>query len=297
MVEHEQWDVVSGVGRTALWVAVARALETRSETGLINDPHAELLARAAQPSGPLTGVLDAEPEDETTRELWKLMALHLGLRTRFFDEYYNAVATGGEVRQAVILASGLDSRPWRLAWPEGFRVFEIDQPEVLDFKHRVLAEHGAEPRCEHVAVHTDLRADWQSALISEGFDPQAPTAWLVEGLLPYLPPEAEQELLQGVTRLSAPGSVLAMEHAVAANFGQAMDDPRFEQVSQNWGVNMEELVHQDERTPAISRLQEFGWQVERDDNGTSTAAEYGRETGGHSAMHLEFVRYATVRRN
>ncbi|RRO18730.1 SAM-dependent methyltransferase [Saccharopolyspora rhizosphaerae] len=297
MAEHEKWDVVSGVGRTALWVAVARALETRSESGLIDDPHAEVLARAAQPTGALTSVLDAQPEDETTRQLWQVMALHLGIRTRFFDEYFRTATSSGEVEQAVILAAGLDSRAWRLEWPQDFTLFEIDQPEVLDFKRRALAGEGAHLRCEHVAVRADLRDDWASALLAAGFDPQKPTAWLVEGLLPYLPAEAEEELFQVITRLSAPGSQVALEHSVSANFGQAMDDPRFEHVSQDWGVDMNQLVHQDERTPAITRLRDHGWQVDRDENGTTTAAEYGRQADGHSAMHLEHVRYATVRRN
>lgn len=291
MAEHEQWDIVSGVGRTALWVAVARALEARADNGLIEDPYAERLARAAQPEGSLTAVLDAAPEDETTRELWQLMALHLGLRTRFFDEYFNEFAGDG-VNQAVIPASGLDSRPWRLEWPEGFRVFEIDQPDLLDFKDRVLSAEGTEPRCNRSAVRADLRDDWQSELLAAGFDPQAPTAWLLEGLLPYLPPEAEQQLLDNITRLSAPGSRLAMEHADAANFGQAMDDPRFQQVSRRWGVDMAQLVHADQRTPAINRLRDQGWQIDRDEDGATTAAAYGRETTGHSAMHLEYVRYA-----
>ena len=295
MAEHEQWDIVSSVGLTALGVAVARALETRDDNGLIQDPYAERLSRAAQPQGQLTGVLDAEPEDEAARELWTAMAAHLGVRSRFFDEYFRKSAEGG-VRQAVILASGLDARPWRLEWPDDFRLFEIDQPQVIDFKDRVLAEDGAEARCKRFAVRADLREDWQSELLSAGFDPELPTAWLAEGLLPYLPPEAEQELLNSITRLSAPGSRVALEHAATANFTEALDDPFFQQVSERWGVDMQQLIHMDERTPAISRLQEQGWQVDWDENGSTTAAEYGREVTGNGAKFLDSVHYAAAHR-
>lgn len=295
MAEHEQWDIVSSVGITALGVAVARALETRNPDGLIEDPYAERLSRAAQPEGQLTGVLDGEPAEEDTAELWRAMATHLGVRSRFFDDYF-AAATRSGVKQAVILASGLDARAYRLDWPAGFAVFEIDQPKVLDFKDRVLSADGAEPRCKRFAVRADLRDDWVGELRSAGFDPELPTAWLAEGLLPYLPPEAEQELLASITRLSAPGSRVALEQASAASFAQALDEPMFHQISERWGVDMRQLVHFDERQPAVERLSEQGWTVDRDDTGAATAAEYGREFSGDTARFLEFMRYAALSR-
>jgi methyltransferase (TIGR00027 family) len=296
VAEHEQWDIVSSVGATALGVAVARALETRDPNGLIEDPYAERLSRAAQPEGQITDVLDEEP-GESTAALWAALATHLGLRSRFFDDYFAEAAEKG-AKQAVILAAGLDARAYRLDWPDGFTVFEIDQPKVLEFKDRVLAEDDAEPRCKRFAVRADLREDWVSELRKAGFDPELPTAWLAEGLLPYLPPEAEEELLASITRLSAPGSHVALEQASPGGFTQLLEDePMFNQVSEGWGLDMRQLVHFDERPPAVERLGQQGWTVDRDATGATIAEEYGREFSGDTAKFLDFVRYAKLHRD
>ena len=112
----------------------------------------------------------------------------------------------------MILASGLDTRAYRLPWPADTVVFEIDQPEVIAFKSRTLAELGAEPTAERRTVAIDLREDWPSALQAAGFDPTQPTAWIAEGLLIYLPPDAQDRLFDDITALSAPGSRIATEH-------------------------------------------------------------------------------------
>lgn len=70
--------------------------------------------------------------------------------------------------QAVILASGLDTRAYRLPWRSGTIVFEIDQPGVLEFKTRTLATLGAEPTAEHRPLALDLRDDWPAALLRGG---------------------------------------------------------------------------------------------------------------------------------
>src|SRR5699024_6712569 len=124
-----------------------------------------------------------------------------------------AVAAG--VRQVVILASGLDSRAYRLAWPAGTVVFEIDQPKVLSYKAATLAAHGVTPSTDRREVPMDLRQDWPAALRAAGFDPAAPTAWLAEGLLMYLPADAQDRLFEQVTALSVPGSRIAVETAAS----------------------------------------------------------------------------------
>lgn len=88
------------------------------------------------------------------------------------------------------MAAGLDARAYRLSWPAGTVVYEVDQPEVIAFKSDALARIGAEPTAERRAVGIDLRDDWSTALRDNGFDAAAPTAWIAEGLLPYLPPQA-----------------------------------------------------------------------------------------------------------
>ena len=177
--ENDTWDLASSVGATATMVAAARAIATTADDALINDPFAEPLVRAVGVdffTRLATGELLAEDLDADNASVgMQRMTDNMAVRTKFFDEFFLS-ATGGGIRQAVILASGLDSRAYRLAWPAGTTVYEIDQPDVIEFKTRTLAELGAEPTAKRRTVAMDLRYDWPSALIEEGFDPNQPTA-------------------------------------------------------------------------------------------------------------------------
>ncbi|MFI7618480.1 SAM-dependent methyltransferase [Nonomuraea terrae] len=201
---------LSGIGATALGVAVLRALESRRPDRLFDDPYAQLfLDASAWPAGLAESFL-------------RTMSEQVAVRTRFLDDALLA-ATRGEhaggrpgpeaaCDQVVLLGCGMDARAYRLSWPAGTTVYELDLPDVLAFKGAVLAEHGATPACRRVEVAADLREDWPRALTEAGFDPSRPAAWLAEGLLYALPPAAADLLLDRVTGLSAPGSVLAVEH-------------------------------------------------------------------------------------
>ena len=212
--DNDTWDLASSVGATATMVAAARAIATTADDALINDPFAEPLVRAVGVdffTKLASGELRAEDLDADSASVGMArMTDNMAVRTKFFDEFFTDAAAAG-IRQAVILASGLDSRAYRLAWPAGTTVYEIDQPEVIEFKTRTLAEFGAEPTADRRTVAVDLRFDWPSALIAAGFDPSQPTAWSAEGLLGYLPPEAQDKLLDTITELSAIGSRVAVE--------------------------------------------------------------------------------------
>src|SRR5260370_10903346 len=212
--DNDTWDLASSVGATATRVAAARARASTADEALIDDPFAELLVRAVGVdffTRLVTGELRPEDLDSDSESVgMQRMTDNMAVRTKFFDEFFPS-ATDGGIRQAVILASGLDSRAYRLAWPAGTTVYEIDQPDVIEFKTRTLAELGAEPTAERRTVAMDLRYNWPSALIEEGFDPNQPTAWSAEGLLGYLPPDAQDRLLDTITDLSAPGSRVAVE--------------------------------------------------------------------------------------
>jgi len=195
-------------------VAAARAIATNTDDPVINDPFAEPLVRAVGvdfltrwATGDLAAA-DIEDEDSS----WKRehMPAAMAGRTRFFDSFF-LDATQAGIRQAVILASGLDARAYRLSWPDDMTVFEIDQPEVIAFKTAALAELGAAPTVDRRTVAIDLRQDWPAALREAGLDPDRPTAWIAEGLLGYLPPEAQDLLMDNITALSAAGSRLAVE--------------------------------------------------------------------------------------
>jgi len=210
MTDSADWGVASGIGFTALAVAGCRAVETLREPPLFQDPYAAAFVRAA--SAPVPVPTTPQAADGDTTFPWSVTGTYVAVRTRYFDEYL-ACAVADGIRQAVIVAAGLDTRAFRLDWPPGTTVFEMDAPLVLGFKDTVLAELGATPGCTRRAVAADLRGDWPAALREAGFDPSRPAAWLAEGLLVYLPDPAKTALLAAIDGLSAPGSLLAIEHS------------------------------------------------------------------------------------
>jgi methyltransferase (TIGR00027 family) len=202
---------LTGVGRTALGMAMVRAGEARRVERLFDDPFAEAFLAAAPEAFRAERQARAAGDDPRGLALGTMFYVHAVLRTRFYDDYLRTAATTG-CRQVVLLAAGLDSRGYRLDWPPGTRLFELDLPEVLAFKAATLAELSALPRCERITVPVDLRDDWVSTLTRSGFDPATPTAWLAEGLLIYLSAEEAGRLFTGISDLSAPGSRLSLEH-------------------------------------------------------------------------------------
>jgi methyltransferase (TIGR00027 family) len=261
--DADSWDLASSVGATATMVAAARALASREDGAIIDDPFAEPLVRAVGIDffiKLVDGSIDlaAVDTDGSGRLLTDVMAV----RTRFFDDFF-LDATQAGVRQAVILAAGLDSRAYRLPWPAGTVVFEIDQPKVIEFKSQALADLGASPTADRRTVSVDLRDDWPAALRAAGFDDTAPTAWSAEGLLVYLPPDAQDRLLDNITELSAPGSRLATEYHPDSGAGIA---DRATKMSDQWSglgldLNLAHLFYAGERTPVVDHLQHHGWQV------------------------------------
>jgi methyltransferase (TIGR00027 family) len=260
--DNDTWDLASSVGATATAVAASRAAASRGPDALLDDPYADPLVRAVGIEHfvkIVDGELAAEDDPVLNR---RAMNEQMAVRTRYFDDFFTA-ATDSGVRQAVILASGLDTRAYRLAWPAGTTVFELDQPEVIEFKSRTLAELGAEPTARRRTVAIDLRDDWPKALLDNGFDPKQATAWIAEGLLVYLPPEAQDRLLDAITALSAPGSRLATEHmdmaSIPADWAQRLTE-RSKRVGST--INLAELFYMGERNSAGDYLQAHGWNVD-----------------------------------
>jgi methyltransferase (TIGR00027 family) len=255
-----------GVGRTAVGMARVRAQESQRPDRLFDDPYAEVFVAAAP---------DAFPEDRgraTTGPLASLGAalyVHGVIRTRFFDDYLLA-ATAAGCRQVVLPAAGLDTRAFRLLWPAGVRLFELDLPEVLAFKERVLAAEHAVPRCERVALAADLREAWPAVLTSAGFQPAQPTAWLVEGLFVYLSADEAGRLLTTVGELSAPASQLAFEQANTSDtslIARARAIPAMDRFTALWKGGL--------GAGASEWLAGHGWQVRTHDL-AALVASYGR---------------------
>ncbi len=260
--EGDSWDITTTVGSTALFVAAARVLAARDPDPLAIDPFAEVFVRAAGPDW--AGVLDGEQPGHplTGDEFGRAFRDYQAGRTRYFDNYAaDAVAAG--VRQVVILAAGLDSRAYRLAWPDGAVVYELDRPQVLEFKRETLAANGDKPRAERREVAADLREDWPMALRRRGFDPALPTAWLIEGLLMYLPSTAQNQLFEALVALSAPGSRVGIEQMDELSLRAAGD---FAGTPQNYTGAMEKwvsLIYNEPRDEVAAWLNARGWRAER----------------------------------
>ena len=261
--DDDSWDITESVGATALGVAWSRAQEQETDCPLFTDPYAKMFFDAALERG------------------WRLPPAHMverikaiggyaASRTKWFDEFFLAAGANG-IEQSVILASGLDARAWRLPWIDGSVVYEIDQPKVLTFKAEVLLAHGATPSARCVPIPIDLRDDWPTALRDAGFDASEPTAWAVEGLLPYLPASGQDLLFERIHDLSARGSRVGVE-----SFGAGFFDPEYlasrrqklQQYRQEAGeeddgnaLDVQDLWFIEARTEVTDWLTDHGWEV------------------------------------
>jgi methyltransferase (TIGR00027 family) len=260
--DSDAWDLASSVGATATAVAASRAMASQNPDALLNDPWADPLVRAVG-IDTFVKLIDGEigqADDPLLNR--RAMSEQITVRTRFFDDFFLQAGEAG-IRQAVILASGLDTRAYRLPWPADTTVFEIDQPQVVAFKTRTLADLGAEPTAERTTVAIDLREDWPAALVEAGFDSELPTAWSAEGLLVYLPPDAQDRLFDNIVALSAPGSRIATEHMdlrnVPADWADRLTE-RSRRIGSN--INLAELFYSGDRNPAADYLKDHGWHID-----------------------------------
>ena len=297
--EGDTWDLANSVGATATMVAAARAAATKRPQPVINDPFAEPLVRAVGidvftriAAGELEAI-EAEGGVGFPRMIDTFAA-----RALFYDDYFAEAGKAG-LRQVVIVASGLDSRPYRLSWPAGTTVYEIDQPEVIEFKAATLSKLSAAPTAEHRTVGIDLREDWPAALQQAGFDSAQPTAWLAEGvLIGFLPQEAEVRLLDSIIPLSSEGSRLSADFG-SLNEGSPEAQERARITAEGWrrqGLDMDfaSLTYPGEHTDVGAHLQANGWETTRfalSDLFTAAGLPELSEADGQSqAAAINFVR-------
>lgn len=297
--DNDNWEIDTGVGSTALFVAAARTLAGREPDALAVDPLAEVFVRAA--GGDLAVLIDGDPELSKdhplrTEEFGRPFREHQAGRTRYFDDYFHAACDSG-IRQVVILAAGLDSRAYRLPFFEGVTVYELDRATVLDFKRETLAAAGYSPVADRREVAVDLRTDWLDTLQDSGFDVDQPTAWLIEGLLIYISPAAQDELFEIVAKASAPGSRVGIEQMTPfpADVYEAIttvneDEPE----DGNWA----RLIYNDPRSDAAQWFPGHGWSAERtelDDylRAHGHAVPAGEDSGG---FHPAAINLVTVQR-
>jgi methyltransferase (TIGR00027 family) len=298
--DDDSWDITESVGATALGVAWARAEEQTSDCPLYTDPYAQLFIEAAIDRG-------WRLPPKYMLERIRAISGYAATRTKWFDEFFTAAGANG-IDQAVILAAGLDARGWRLPWLDGTVLYEIDQPKVLEFKAQTLSRHNAEPAvARYVAVSADLRQDWPKALRDAGFDPTEPTAWVAEGLLPYLPAEGQDLLFERIHQLSAVGSRVGVESFGAGFFDSDYLARRREQMRQLREAagadeddnipDTEELWFIEKRTDVADWLTEHDWEV-RSFEAVELMTRYGRCSPGEvndTTPHTVFVDGQLVR--
>jgi methyltransferase (TIGR00027 family) len=296
--DRDSWDLASSVGATATMVAAARAAAGRRPNPVINDPFAEPLVRAVGLNF-FTKVASGEIEfvDVDDGAGFPRMVDTFAARARFYDDYF-ADATSAGVRQVVIVASGLDARAYRLSWPAGTTIYEIDQPEVIDFKTTTLSGLGAVAGAEHHPVGIDLREDWPTALQDAGFDAHQPTAWLAEGvLIGFLPQDAEVRLLDSVIALSATGSRFAADYgSVGGQTDKQQQQARI--LAERWhehglDLHIPDLIYPGEHTDVAAYLREHGWDADRSGLGdlfTSAGLVSLGDSQGSAAASIGFVR-------
>jgi methyltransferase (TIGR00027 family) len=279
--DDDSWDITEGVGQTALGVAMARAGEATSELPLFSDPYAQLFLDAATERG------WRQPPPYMVERIRSISG-YAASRTKWFDEYFIAAGANG-IEQAVILAAGLDARAWRLPWVDGSTVYEIDQPKVLAFKAETLRAHDAASAARYVPVPVDLRQDWPKALVEARFEPTEPTAWAAEGLLPYLPADAQDLLFERIAELSASGSRIGVESFSTGFFDRDYLASRREQMRrlrEEAGEDPDQNVpdtpdlwYIEDRTDVADWLTEHNWGVSAVES-IDLMTRYGRWTPG-----------------
>jgi methyltransferase (TIGR00027 family) len=249
----------TGVAGTSLGVARLRAAESSRPDRLFDDPFASAFAAAGPPP---------QPRPDSEQGTGSSLPFRVVIRTRFFDDYLLAASRAG-CRQVVLVAAGLDTRAFRLDWPAGTALYELDQPQVLDFKEAVLGGLGARPRCQRTVLPVDLLSDWATPLRAAGFDPDQPTAWLTEGLLIYLTQDQAAGLLTGIGALSSPGSQLAAERGGGAQrlIDEVRGTPRGDRLAAMWKGGLGQDI--------ATWLSPRGWQTTSHDLAV-LAESYGR---------------------
>jgi methyltransferase (TIGR00027 family) len=195
---------LTGVGNTARWIAASRAKESELALPLFSDPYARELSGEAgfELQRHMRAAMGAQGDGPD---------LYLSIRTKFLDDALVAAVRTRELHQVVILAAGMDTRAFRIPWPSGVKVFEVDRDEIFDHKEAVLGRAGASPSCDRHIVRADLARSWTATLTLAGFDRTKPAAFLVEGLLMYLEEHEALPLLAAIGEIAAPGSWIAAD--------------------------------------------------------------------------------------
>lgn len=248
------------LARTALWTASMRAREQAREDRLFEEPLAALMAGHDGPRimRGFEGEVQRGVEDPA-----------LAVRTRFLDDRMRQAAEVDGIRQFVLVAAGMDTRAFRMAWSAETVFYELDCPALLGLKQSLLDKAGAVGSCLRRTAGVDLTGEWASPLLDAGFQANEPTLWLVEGLLYFFTARQRDTLLAEITRLSAVGSVLLADYVSQTSLDSA--------AMRAWLVKMADSGHAwqsgcDDPEALLNRL---GWGARVTEYG-APEADFGR---------------------
>ncbi|MCT7984912.1 SAM-dependent methyltransferase [Laspinema sp. A4] len=190
-------DADAQVSLTARFMAASRAFESQQANPLFRDPFAERLAGTETMKLIIPRAEEYEAQGRP----------YAAVRTRFFDDFL--LQCNATIRQVVLLGAGMDTRAYRLDWQPETHLYELDRSSVLDYKETELETFA--PQCNRHVVRADLREDWVPLLIENGYQPDQPSVWLLEGLLYYLSDSEVSALMKAIDNLTAPGSHFAAD--------------------------------------------------------------------------------------
>jgi methyltransferase (TIGR00027 family) len=205
---------LSAVGRTALAVSLARAVESERPDAWFDDPLARGLASRSGAAG--------DAINAGIQRIGEGLRSWVAVRTRFLDDVVLA-SMGEGIRQVVIVGAGLDARSFRLPLPDGTTVFEVDRDDVLAVKQRVVDAAALRPRGRRLVVVGDVTdPGWLGSLEHSGWRSGEPTLWILEGFLIYFEAEVRTRILSELSAVSATGSRLG---ATVSTRAGAPDNP------------------------------------------------------------------------
>lgn len=259
---------------TALWAASMRAREHDRSDRLFRDPLASVLA--GEEGATIMRGFEADVQGSVEDPA-------LAVRTRFFDDALDGLARDEDARQIVLVAAGMDTRAFRMAWPIGITMYELDRPALLRMKEKLLADSGAVPTCRRIPIGVDLTADWTGALLDNDFNLTSHTSWLVEGLLYFMAIDERDALVRKISELSSAGSWLLADYVSQ----QQLQSPAM----RAWREKMASKDHawQSGCDDPTSWLREYGWSATITYYG-EPGADYGRWVGADIAPGVSGTR-------
>jgi O-methyltransferase involved in polyketide biosynthesis len=178
---------LTGTQETMLATLYSRALDSRSPNSVLKDNQADQAIQRIDYDFRKTGI------NSTT-------AAGVALRAKLLDDWLVEFLADHQEATVLHLACGLDTRVHRLRPPASVRWFDVDYPEVIGLRRRLLPEPGGDYRMVGASVTGD---EWLDEVPDD-----RPTVAVFEGLSMYLRKEEGKRLIQRITGRFSSGQLL-----------------------------------------------------------------------------------------